>query len=201
MKAWDNRRAVYDGHDPLAERRKAEGPTFRETAAQTMAGLRSGWTNEMHASQWVNGLEAYAFPILGTRPVDSIRGADVTTWPERPSTGRSRRMATGSGTMRRCPYGEVSSALGAIDRSRTTEAARLFLRFLVLTAARSSEARGARWSEIDPVAREWRIPADRMKAKAESIEFRSAPLLWPSWSALRAFLTGGDWFFRTGVVE
>ena len=65
------------------------------------------------------------------------------------------------------PYREVALALRVIDGSRATEAARLCLRFLVLTAARSGEARGARWSEMDVEAREWRVPADRMKAKAE----------------------------------
>lgn len=37
------------------------------------------------------------------------------------------------------------------------------LEFLILTATRSGEARGARWSEIDLDAREWLIPAVRMK--------------------------------------
>ncbi len=43
----------------------------------------------------------------------------------------------------------------------------LCLRFLILTASRSGEARGARWNEIDLPARVWTIPATRMKAKAE----------------------------------
>lgn len=43
----------------------------------------------------------------------------------------------------------------------------LCLRFLVLTAARSGEARGARWNEIDMDAKTWIIPAARMKAKQE----------------------------------
>ena len=43
----------------------------------------------------------------------------------------------------------------------------LCLRFLVLTAARSGEARGARWNEIDLEAKLWTVPAARMKAKAE----------------------------------
>lgn len=37
------------------------------------------------------------------------------------------------------------------------------LLFLILTATRSGEARGARWSEFDIGTRIWRIPADRMK--------------------------------------
>jgi len=35
--------------------------------------------------------------------------------------------------------------------------------FLVLTASRSGEVRGARWDEVDLDAREWRIPPERMK--------------------------------------
>jgi integrase len=38
------------------------------------------------------------------------------------------------------------------------------LYFLMLTACRSNEARGATWSEIDLKAAEWLIPAERMKA-------------------------------------
>lgn len=38
------------------------------------------------------------------------------------------------------------------------------LEFVILTAARSGEARGAMWSEIDLVERVWHVPAERMKA-------------------------------------
>ena len=41
------------------------------------------------------------------------------------------------------------------------------LRFTALTAVRSGEARGATWGEVDLEAREWRVPASRMKAGAE----------------------------------
>ncbi|QNA82963.1 integrase arm-type DNA-binding domain-containing protein [Sphingomonas sp. So64.6b] len=39
------------------------------------------------------------------------------------------------------------------------------LRFLIYTACRSGEARGATWAEIDMVTGLWSIPADRMKAR------------------------------------
>ena len=68
---------------------------------------------------------------------------------------------------RALPYAEVPAALETIDGSSAGLAAKLCLRFLILTAVRSGEARGASWSEIDPDAREWRIPAERMKGKAE----------------------------------
>ena len=41
---------------------------------------------------------------------------------------------------------------------------RLALEFLILTAARSGEVRGATWSEIDSEAALWTIPVERMKA-------------------------------------
>ena len=44
---------------------------------------------------------------------------------------------------------------------------RLALEFLVLTAARSGEVRGARWDEIDLDSATWTIPAVRMKAGKE----------------------------------
>ncbi len=41
------------------------------------------------------------------------------------------------------------------------------LEFTILTAARSGEVRGAKWSEIDFTQCVWTVPADRMKASAE----------------------------------
>jgi integrase len=41
------------------------------------------------------------------------------------------------------------------------------LEFAILTAARSGEALGARWSEISSDAKVWKIPAERMKATRE----------------------------------
>ena len=68
---------------------------------------------------------------------------------------------------RALPYRDVGVALEVIEGSRASLAARSALRFLVLTASRSGEVRGARWPEIDLEAREWRVPADRMKTGAE----------------------------------
>lgn len=41
----------------------------------------------------------------------------------------------------------------------------LALRFLLLTLTRRGEAAGARWSEVDEIARTWTVPAERMKAR------------------------------------
>jgi integrase len=51
-------------------------------------------------------------------------------------------------------------------RERDAMAARA-LEFIILTAARSWEVRGATWSEIDLAAKVWTVPANRMKAGRE----------------------------------
>ena len=51
------------------------------------------------------------------------------------------------------------------------------LEFAILTAARSGEVRGARWSEIDLDAAVWTVPGNRMKAGKEHRAPLSAPAL------------------------
>ena len=65
--------------------------------------------------------------------------------------------------LRALPYREVSEALKIVEESRSSSSARLCLEFTVLTAARSGEARGAVWSEIDLNQEVWTVPATRMK--------------------------------------
>ena len=69
--------------------------------------------------------------------------------------------------LRALPHQEVGEALRTVGESRASIAARLCFRFLVLTAARSGEARGATWDEMDINGRVWRIPPQRMKAGVE----------------------------------
>ncbi len=69
--------------------------------------------------------------------------------------------------LRSLPYKEIPAALETIERSPGSLAVKLCLRFTILTAVRSREARRATWAEIDRAERVWRIPAERMKAGAE----------------------------------
>ena len=67
---------------------------------------------------------------------------------------------------RALPYHEVAAAFETVNGSKASKVAKLCLRFLILTAARSGEARGATWVEVDSEAREWRIPGERIKGGA-----------------------------------
>ena len=77
-----------------------------------------------------------------------------------------------SGGFAAMPYAELPAFMGKL-KSETPTVGRLALQFLILTAARSGEVRGARWEEIDFEKAQWNIPADRMKAgEAHSVPLR-----------------------------
>jgi len=63
------------------------------------------------------------------------------------------------------PYGEVGEFMSALKALDGTGARAL--QFTILTAARTGEAIGARWEEIDLENAVWTVPADRMKMGRE----------------------------------
>ena len=69
--------------------------------------------------------------------------------------------------MRALPHGEVSSAIETVRASSARPVVKLAFEFLVLTATRSGEVRGALWTEIDRGEGAWIIPARRTKAARE----------------------------------
>lgn len=100
-------------------------------------------------------------------------------------TSRTKHLAS-------LPYQRVGEFIQAL-RTREGMAARA-LEFAILTACRSGEVRGARWSEFDLDAKVWTIPAERMKAKRE----HQVPLSPAAMKLLDAMtLTEGLVFSRT----
>ena len=63
------------------------------------------------------------------------------------------------------PWREIGAFMAALAEQEGVSA--LALRFAILTAARTGEVIGARWSEIDMQAAMWTVPAERMKAGRE----------------------------------
>lgn len=70
-----------------------------------------------------------------------------------------------SGHFAAMPYDDVPGFIGRLRVCEASEVVRLALEFLILTVARTGEALGATWTEVDLEARVWTIPASRMKAK------------------------------------
>jgi integrase len=73
------------------------------------------------------------------------------------------------------PWREAPAFLGQLRDEAGMGA--LALEFLILTAARSGEVRGARWEEIDLTTGIWAVPAERMKADREHRVPLSRPAL------------------------
>ena len=120
-------------------------------------------------------------------PAESIAQA----LPKRDQSLREHRKAL--------TYGEVADCITAVQASGAGISTKLAFEFLVLTATRSGEARGALWSEIDlgpatsATSATWTIPASRMKAKRE----HRSPLTARAVAILREARALGD---GTGLV-
>ena len=69
--------------------------------------------------------------------------------------------------MRALPHRDVASAIETVRGSGAQPVVKLAFEFVVLTAARWGEVRGAEWAQIDRREGVWTIPATRMKAQRE----------------------------------
>ena len=63
------------------------------------------------------------------------------------------------------PYREAPAALVEWQELRIKKPVKLAVLFMILTAARLSEATRVTWREVDLSERTWRVPAERMKAR------------------------------------
>ena len=86
-------------------------------------------------------------------PADAIS----TALPKQDASKKQHRKAL--------PYSEVAACIDTVKGSGAGLTTKLAFEFIVLTASRSGEARLATWSEFDVAAKEWLVPASRMKAK------------------------------------
>ena len=73
------------------------------------------------------------------------------------NTGRRRHH-------RALPHADVGASIATVRGSAAYPTTVLAFEFLVLTACRSGEVRGALWDEVDLASATWTIPASRMKS-------------------------------------
>lgn len=62
------------------------------------------------------------------------------------------------------PYSEVGAFIEKLREADASPSAKLAFEFLILTATRTGEVLGAKWTEVDLRQRIWTVPAERMKA-------------------------------------
>lgn len=129
------------------------------TSADVLSVLSPIWTVKNGTAKKIKQRIAATFDWAkghghfdGTNPVDGVERAlplvkakpdhhDAMAYADLP--GFAKALAEREGTSARC------------------------LEFIIHTATRSGEARGARWAEVDLKAGVWTIPAERMKARQE----------------------------------
>jgi integrase len=70
---------------------------------------------------------------------------------------------------RALPYANVPAWIQTLRESPCQEVTKLAFEWLILTATRSGETRGATWDEIDSKAALWTIPKERMKGRREHV--------------------------------
>lgn len=208
-KANEARKTLKDGSDPGEQRKAEKAKTVHETA-NTLESVSRDWLAHQ-AARWATithdriraSLESDVFPLLGARPIASIKPGEIMAvvkkveargaaeqadrvlkrvkavyrWAvthERiesnpmvdliPSEILKPRHVKHRAALADSDLPEFLAKLEAYQGNPHTLHA---LRFLMLTATRPGETRGARWAEFDLDAALWVIPAQRMKMKIE----------------------------------
>lgn len=95
--AREYRRIAREGGDPATLRRRSAIPTFEAAAREVWAAQVEGHAKSArHAAQWLATLAAYAFPVIGARPVDAVDQGEILRvlapiWTAKPETARRVR--------------------------------------------------------------------------------------------------------------
>jgi integrase len=93
-KAKEARHKLSQGIDPISARdasrqtTSATKHTFKAVAAAYLKAHQVGWKNEKHREQWINTLETYAYPIIGSMQIHQIATEDVHRVLIQPKDGR-----------------------------------------------------------------------------------------------------------------
>jgi integrase len=89
-------------------------------------------------------------------------------------------------------YDEIGPFMATLRATKGADARAL--EFAVLTAARTAEVLGAKWEEIDPAAKTWTVPANRMKGNKE----HRVPLTDRALAIIKAANRSGEYVFGDG---
>ena len=99
--AYQYRKLARAGGDPRSLKSDDIVPTFAEAVEQVIEVHRPGWKDTGRSEEnWRSSLERYAYPALGSTPVDQITSADlvrvlVPIWHSRPETARKLKTRLG----------------------------------------------------------------------------------------------------------
>lgn len=99
--AYRYRKLAQAGGDPTSARHHDVSPTFAEAVEQVIEAHRPGWKDTGRSEEnWRSSLQRYAYPALGSTPVDQITSADLVRvllpiWHSKPETARKLKTRLG----------------------------------------------------------------------------------------------------------
>ena len=210
--AIEARSIIAANADPIEEKRRKNSAaaaqnarasvTFEQASRELFDTLKPSWKNAKHRNQWITTLETYAFPFIGSQPVEDLRPADFAKvlrpiWLDKQETasrvkqrchavmkwawGRELvsgnpvdivdtllpKQITGRAKVQHhpsMPWRDIPDFMRTVVRKRS-DVTRSLLEFVILTAARSGEARGMTWDEVDLDLKVWTVATERMKTR------------------------------------
>lgn len=136
-------------------------PINQITTEDVLTVLRPIWTTRNETASRVRGrIER----VLNPAKAQGFRdGENPARWHGHLDQRLPKRQKLSRGHHAAMPSSELPAFIASL-RQRDAPSARA-LEFLILTATRGNETRGARWEEFDLDKRVWTIPAERMKSK------------------------------------
>ncbi len=144
-----------------AMKRLGNTPVDKITREDVLSVLKPIWTKTPEAGRKVRGCIRSTLSWCQANGYIDVNVAAEMIDAALPSMRRKRK------NLRSLPYADMPEALEVIRESGASPVTKACFEFVVLTACRNGEARGATWAEIDLEARTWTIPAGRMKAGRE----------------------------------
>jgi integrase len=164
---WRNAKHRYQWRHTLTEYAAAirNKPVDTVATVDVLAVLKSLWQSRPETASRLRGRIEAVLDAARAKGFIPEGTANPARWRGHLDKLLSKRVRITRGHLPAMPFGDVPEFVARLRASQATVA--LALEFIILTAARSGEALGARWTEIDMKAKVWIVPRERMKAGIE----------------------------------
>lgn len=130
-------------------------------AAQVIDALSPIWNEKPETARRVR---QRIFAVIDWAHAREFRPTQISAQAVNAGLGPQREKKANFAAL---PYADLPVLVTTLRANETI--GNLALEFLILTAARSGEVRGAAWAEFDLSAKLWTIPGNRMKAGKEHV--------------------------------
>ncbi|MBP1856870.1 tyrosine-type recombinase/integrase [Rhizobium herbae] len=135
------------------------------TTEDVLAVLKPIWTKLPETAARLRGrIEAV---LDSAKALKKRSGENPAVWKNHLQQILPKRSKLSRGHHAAMAYGDVPAYMKVLTANPTVS--NLALKFVILTAGRSGEIIGAKWSEVDEDARVWTVPKERMKNGKEHV--------------------------------